>query len=274
MKLSIITINYNDKAGLKKTIESVITQTFTDYEYIIIDGGSTDGSVEIIKQYQDKITYWVSEPDNGVYNAMNKGIVKAKGEYLQFLNSGDWLVNNEVLANIFKNLPDCDMVYGNAVILDGEKYRVAKTIQGTHFKLSDFFTSTINHQSSFINKRLFNKYGLYDERYKIVSDWKFYVQAFGLNFANVIYKNIPVSHFDTNGISHKLIDLRNQEMALVKKEIIPPPILLDYQKFRPIETKMININRYNFTKQLYKLSEFILLNISRIISKLRLIING
>ncbi|MDR2910496.1 MAG: glycosyltransferase [Bacteroidales bacterium] len=94
MKLSIITINLNNVAGLQKTIESVVKQTFTDYEYIVIDGGSTDGSADIIKQHANKITYWVSEPDKGIYNAMNKGIRVAKGEYCLFLNSGDWLINS------------------------------------------------------------------------------------------------------------------------------------------------------------------------------------
>ena len=82
MKLSVITINYNNRDGLKKTIESVVNQTYKDFEYIIIDGGSTDGSVEVLKEYSDKIDYWVSEPDKGIYNAMNKGIDIAKGEYV------------------------------------------------------------------------------------------------------------------------------------------------------------------------------------------------
>ena len=96
-KLSIITVNLNNAAGLQKTIESVINQTFTDYEFIIIDGGSTDSSLEIIKQYANKITYWVSEPDNGIYNGMNKGIGQADGEYCFFLNSGDWMIENNTL---------------------------------------------------------------------------------------------------------------------------------------------------------------------------------
>jgi len=100
MKLSIITINYNDKEGLRKTIESVLSQTWTDYEYLIIDGGSADGSLDVIREYEDKITYWISEKDNGIYNAMNKGIVKSKGAYLQFLNSGDYLVDNKVFENM------------------------------------------------------------------------------------------------------------------------------------------------------------------------------
>jgi len=112
-KLSIITVNLNNAEGLRKTIESVVSQTYTDYEYIIIDGGSTDGCVEIIKQYEDKITYWVSEPDKGIYNAMNKGILKAKGEYCQFLNSGDWLIKESILHDIFSILPIADIIYGN-----------------------------------------------------------------------------------------------------------------------------------------------------------------
>ena len=97
MKISIITINFNNLEGLKKTIESVINQTYSNIEYIVIDGGSTDGSVEVIKEYNDEITYWVFEKDKGIYNAMNKGILKSKGKYLQFLNSEDWLIDNEVV---------------------------------------------------------------------------------------------------------------------------------------------------------------------------------
>ena len=92
MKLSIITVNLNNLEGLKKTYESVVCQTFTDYEWLVIDGGSTDGSREFIEEHQDKFAYWCSEPDKGIYNAMNKGIVRAKGEYLNFMNSGDYFV--------------------------------------------------------------------------------------------------------------------------------------------------------------------------------------
>lgn len=119
MKLSIITVNRNNTEGLRKTIESVVSQTYTDFEYIIIDGASTDGSVDIIKEYADRITYWVSEPDNGIYNAMNKGILKAKGEYLQFLNSGDWLVDEGVLQTMIKYTDDVDILIGNIYLING-----------------------------------------------------------------------------------------------------------------------------------------------------------
>ena len=112
MKYSIITINYNNKDGLEKTILSVINQTCQDFEYIIIDGGSTDGSVDVIKKYADRIDYWVSEPDKGIYNAMNKGIIKAKGEYLNFMNSGDCFYDNEVLSNVYQNGMCSEMIVG------------------------------------------------------------------------------------------------------------------------------------------------------------------
>ena len=115
MKYSIITINYNNKDGLKKTIESVINQSCKDFEYIIIDGGSTDGSVDVIRQYADRINYWISEPDKGVYNAMNKGVAQAHGEYLNFMNSGDCFSDNSVLENIAHSLCSYDIVTGKVI---------------------------------------------------------------------------------------------------------------------------------------------------------------
>ena len=102
MKLSIVTINLNNVAGLHETIISVLNQSSADLEYIIIDGGSTDGSAELIKEYSDRIYYWVSEPDSGIYNAMNKGIRKASGEYLLFLNSGDALASDNIVEEVFR----------------------------------------------------------------------------------------------------------------------------------------------------------------------------
>ena len=100
MLLSIITINYNDKEGLARTMNSVLSQTYTDFEYIVIDGGSNDGSKTIIEQHQDQLGYWVSEPDSGIYNAMNKGIAKANGEYILFLNSGDVLIDDTIIKYV------------------------------------------------------------------------------------------------------------------------------------------------------------------------------
>lgn len=115
MQLSIITINRNNAAGLRRTIESVVSQTaFNQIEYIVIDGASTDGSKEVIMEFADKLTYWISEPDTGIYNAMNKGIKVATGEYCQFLNSGDWLAENKVIEDMTNSFPKkCTIKYLN-----------------------------------------------------------------------------------------------------------------------------------------------------------------
>ena len=112
MKYSIITVNFNNRDGLRKTIESVIHQTCRDYEYIVIDGGSTDGSVDVLKEYDKNIDYWVSEPDKGIYNAMNKGITQAHGEYLNFMNSGDCFYDKNVLENLCEKGLSSDIIVG------------------------------------------------------------------------------------------------------------------------------------------------------------------
>ena len=117
MKLSIITINYNHKEGLLKTIKSVVNQTYHDIEYIVIDGGSTDGSVDVVKQYEDSISYWVSEPDCGIYNAMNKGVAKATGEYCLFLNSGDSLHGTDSILEFVSKLSGEDLLMGRVMCI-------------------------------------------------------------------------------------------------------------------------------------------------------------
>ena len=111
MTLSIITINYNNRDGLQKTIDSVISQSFNDYEWIVIDGDSNDGSREIIEQYCDRFAYWCSEPDSGIYNAINKGLSHATGEYVQFLNSGDWLYSDNILEKAFSIIDGKNDIY-------------------------------------------------------------------------------------------------------------------------------------------------------------------
>lgn len=166
MKLSIITVNLNNREGLQKTIDSVVAQTFKDFEWIVIDGGSTDGSKELIEQYTNRFAYWVSEPDKGIYNAMNKGIKVAKGEYLQFLNSGDWLWENDTLNKVFLSTPKKDVLYGNWVQKDGTLFSAPHILDAIYF-----FQSTLSHQAVFIKRELFlNK--LYDENLQVASDWK------------------------------------------------------------------------------------------------------
>lgn len=222
MKLSIITINFNNRDGLRKTIESVVNQTWQEFEYIIIDGGSTDGSVEVIKEYADHIDYWVSEPDKGIYDAMNKGIDQAKGEYCLFMNSADTFNNNEVIEHAHITLDGTDIVCGQLKFPHGYIMKGPKVVSMQHF-----YTSTLPHQATFIKTQLL-KDEPYDTSYRIVSDWKFWIQS--LIFKNATYKsiNLTIANFDINGISSINKNLDTAERAEVLDKLIPPRILCDY----------------------------------------------
>ena len=163
LKLSIITINLNNASGLRKTIESVVSQSSREFEYIVIDGGSIDGSIDVIKEFEDRITYWISEPDNGIYHAMNKGIRAAQGEYCQFLNSGDWLYASDVIEKMINTLPDCSIYYGNMLkqMPDGTVF-CDKSGQGL-ITMFTFYRGSLNHSPALIKRSLFYKYGFYDE---------------------------------------------------------------------------------------------------------------
>ncbi|WP_035362250.1 glycosyltransferase family 2 protein [Dyadobacter alkalitolerans] len=231
MKLSIITINYNNAEGLQKTIESVVNQTSQDFEYIIIDGGSTDGSVEVIHKYQDKCAYWISEPDRGIYHAMNKGIMQAKGEYCQFVNSGDYLQDSDVTERMLLNMPDCSFIYGNRLRQINGRTEIERSYAGRQITLLDMYRSTFFHATAYIKRSLFEKYGLYDESFRIVSDWKFFLIAIGLNDEKVIYKDINVVWFDSTGISSTNLELDKLERRAVLAKVLPQSILSDYQSF-------------------------------------------
>jgi len=267
---SVITINFNNKDGLRKTIESVVNQTYKNFEYIIIDGGSSDGSLDVIREYANKISYWISEPDNGIYNAMNKGILKSKGEYLQFLNSGDWLVDNNVFEKLFNEKLACDLLYGNIIMVkpDG-KFQINYGQKGNEITFYTLYRETINHPSAFIRRGLFLEYGLYDEQLKIVSDWKFFLIAFGLNKSNIIYKNIEVTYFDTSGISSSQYKLAQSERNKVLSDLVPGPILADYKKNELDSRNLTLIRKYSLTSILLKILITLMVTLSKILEKTR-----
>lgn len=201
LKLSIITVNLNNLEGLKRTYESIVSQTFKNYEWLVIDGGSTDGSKEFIEQHQDKFSYWCSEPDKGIYNAMNKGIVRAKGEYLNFMNSGDCFASENTLTEVFCTPQTADILYGYMLVstINGNVFFMRSMKEELHWY--DLYTSTLPHQSSFIKRVLFEKIGLYDENFKIGSDARWFITAF-IKYG-VSYKFIPrkIAIFEGGGIS-------------------------------------------------------------------------
>ncbi len=168
VKVSVITINFNNSEGLRKTLDSVAHQHFPDYEYIVIDGGSTDGSKEIIEKYQAKIAHWVSESDCGIYDAMNKGIGMATGEYVHFLNSGDYYASSDVLSSVFSRQYTVPFIRCVQICDYGDR-RIRWTNLGNRdVTLYDMYVNTMLHQATFIHRSMFEKYGLYDENLKIV----------------------------------------------------------------------------------------------------------
>ena len=200
MKLSIITVNRNNAEGLEKTILSVINQKFTDYEYIIIDGNSTDDSIEIINKYSEHISFWVSEPDSGIYNAMNKGIKKANGEYVIFMNSGDCFFNNYSLEKIFSVEQIEDFLIGETII--NWKYFKERTRIPSKLTSYHLMTESVSHQATFIKRKLFDEIGYYDESLMICSDWKFVLIAFVKYNKSIKKLTETIALIDVNGISN------------------------------------------------------------------------
>ena len=333
--LSIITINYNDAAGLRKTLDSVTAQTYPYIQHIIVDGGSTDGSVEIIREYADnqcKVesvkckgtenskaeplastpytlhltptkhrVLWVSEPDKGIYNAMNKGLEIALGkrivnddhtslplangqwpiaqtDYIQILNAGDMLAAPDVTERMvdalahqckvesvkckggengaaemnmpyrLENYPT--IFYGNMTKVNAAGQIVGKSGY-TEYSLRQFYSSTLNHDCAYIRADLFEEYGLYDENLKIVSDWKWYLQAIGLGRVKPEYVDIDVTIFDDGGISETNLELRNKERRQVLEELLPPAVLWDYDQHAFEVEQMNRLRRWHLYPLVY-----------------------
>ncbi|TYR38235.1 glycosyltransferase [Sphingobacterium phlebotomi] len=200
MKLSIITVNLNNIEGLKNTLESVRKQTYKEFEYIVIDGASTDGSVELIKN-SPIVDSWISEKDTGVYEAMNKGIEKASGDYLLFLNSGDLLFSNNVIEAVIPKLISEAIIYGDIQFVeqDGETLDTYYFPENLSFKY--FFHQSLGHPSTFIRKDLFEKYGKYETNYKIVADWVFFTRVIIKEQVSTKHITDVISIFYMDGMS-------------------------------------------------------------------------
>ena len=262
MKLTIITINRNNAAGLEKTLQSVAAQTFKEFEYVVVDGASTDGSVEVIKRYESQFAHlkWVSEPDSGIYNAMNKGIRMASGDYIQILNSADCLAAPDVMGRMLKELEKAgcpSILYGNMVKCFPDGHRVVdKSFAGHEITMLGMYNGTLNHDPTFVRRDLFGKYGYYDENLRIVSDWKWYLQAIILGSEQPKYVDLDVTLFDMTGISENANSkvMIQKERQKVLEELIPSVYLHDYERYSDDISLMRRIHRHPWA---YKLIWFI-----------------
>jgi glycosyltransferase involved in cell wall biosynthesis len=226
--LSIITVNLNNKAGLINTAKSIIEQTYTDYEWIIIDGGSTDGSVEVIKECADKtdkLVYWCSEKDGGIYQGMNKGVEKANGKYCWFLNSGDYAYKNTTLEEIFSHHFDEDIVYGDILWKDGDKARYMVSNKKNVYSKSYWirYWKSLPHPSSFIKRTLINRIGGYRTELTIIADKTLFMDAIFSFGAVCRYVPVCFSVFMADGVSNDAISAKKikSQTYLSNKLIFP-----------------------------------------------------
>ena len=234
MKFSIITVNFNNKEGLLRTIESVINQTFRDFEFIVIDGGSTDGSAELLKEYDSQINYWVSEKDGGIYQGMNKGIAKATGDYLNFMNSGDCFFNENVLENINNRNLSSDIIVGKDYHYNSNTKQGFCTILPSRISMLTFYIQTLPHQSSFFKKELFND-TLYDESLKIVADIKFYIQKICIEGCSVKLIDDIVCRREPDGVSKTYNERRITEHRNVLASFLPLGVRNDYDTLKLLD---------------------------------------
>lgn len=262
MKLSIITINYNNKAGLEKTIQSVIYQTSHDFEWVIIDGGSTDGSKELILNLNENenvnLAYWCSEPDKGIYNAMNKGIAHANGEYLLFLNSGDCLHDVGVLKEFLDITKDEDIIAGD-IALDDKLNQILCSPDDSELDFDYLRFSTVRHPAAFIKHSLFNAYGGYDESFRIVSDWKFFLDVLIKYNCSYTHWHRVISDFNTEGISQRseMNELEQKERQKVFDEFLPRfyrSIRKRDQRIKELDTPLLPIIKKKLYWKFKKLS--------------------
>ncbi len=258
MRLSIITINYNNASGLRKTLVSVASQTYRNIEHIIVDAASTDGSVDVIRDYESAnrssvhplTIVWSSKKDKGIYNGMNIGIQRATGDYIQILNSGDLLAAPDVTERMMAALDSLNtkrstlnedainILYGNMLkSYDGKTIINRDTCGGEMYTPKSFlyfYKGTLNHDCAYIRRDLFEKYGLYNEDMKICSDWEWYVRAIVLGGEKPVYTNIDVTIFDMNGVSEsygKNADIIKRERREYLESILPPSVLRDYDMY-------------------------------------------
>jgi len=251
-KISVITISYNAKDTIEKTLCSVISQTkFKNIEYIVIDGNSTDGTQKIIEKYRDKIAYYISEPDNGIYNAMNKGILAATGDYVHFLNANDIYSDEEVIEKILEQAESCDtdFIIGDVTLLTTQGAKIPRSSK--NISRLTLFIDWIYHVTLFQKRELFQKYGLFDESFKISADANWFIPLLQDKKITKSYVKKTIAEFSLDGISAQK-DSRDETFAELEKVLsknfvgtddLYRKILCSYEfnKYAPTHIKILKL---------------------------------
>lgn len=214
IKISIVTVCYNAVDTIEETILSVLSQSYDNIEYIIIDGGSKDGTLDIIKQYEDKLTYWISEPDHGIYDAMNKGIMHATGDFINFMNAGDSFFDSSVVERVVRKIPVSlpTVVYGNTLEIYSNKQFLRRSLPSKYLRKKGILC----HQSAFISTD-YHRRNLYNLNYKILSDFNFFFRAYNYDNQSFLQLDDVISRFSMkdNGLSKSNYDDNYKEFIAI-----------------------------------------------------------
>lgn len=217
MKISVITVTYNDLSGLRRTVKSVLQQDYDDWEYIVVDGASNDGTRDYLEKESQGVIKWISEHDGGIYEAMNKGTRMATGDYCIFMNAGDCFVNSRVLSRILPYLDGSDLVIGNLVHIDERGIITGYVPSHSCFTIENLLKSSISHQATFIRRNILLLHP-YSQSLRLVSDWKLFLEL--RMSPTVTYRevNVDICFFSAGGATDKNRELGAKERLSVLSE--------------------------------------------------------
>ena len=277
IKFTVITITYNAEAVLERTLQSVLCQTHEDVEHLIIDGASTDGTLAMAERYKaesdaSELGHKViirSEPDDGIYNAMNKGIRMAKGEYVVMINSGDWLMASDVLERMAEEIERNGhpaILYGTTTNVWPDGRQMRNPPQELRYTMFSFYRGTLDHVGTLIQRKLFDEYGYYDESMRIVSDWSWFLKVVALEGIQPVHVDIDTIYFDMTGISESEGKNRAtilKERRSVLKATLPPLVLADYDRYVDDIVMMRRLHRHPWAFSIVRFLERILFKIEK-----------
>ena len=240
--ISIITVVYNGAKTLEQTINSVINQTYRNIEYIIIDGGSTDGTLDIIKKYEQHITYWVSEPDSGLYDAMNKGVKVAKGEFIGIINSDDWYIKDTIQNLVTSYIENNKkLIFHGDTFYVGERETCIRKFNPSKLKLL-YYGMTFSHPSTFIHRSIYQK-NLYDLRFRSIADSHLLLSLYRIDPNMFYYLDKPLSYFRLGGLSSEGSSMESYREGLKSRKILGYNFF-EIMKYKFFKMSVINLKRF------------------------------
>jgi glycosyltransferase involved in cell wall biosynthesis len=258
--VSLITVCFNAAEVLETTLKSALNQSFQNFELVIIDGGSTDQTLSIAKQFKDKIGYIVSEKDKGIYDAMNKGVKAAKGKWVYFLNAGDAFYSNSVLSDIFDNAiaEDIQLIYGRIETKNeptGINYTAGKPVT-----ISDFYSGyPICHQATFSQKKLFENIGYFNTKFKLAADTEWFFRVFKKHENHCLYIPNTIAFYDIQGTTYHKRMAGYQEYLNFGKTHFPFLISIKNHLYYPLlwlKVKAIRLFTNTFLFKFYRSFKF------------------